>query len=297
MFHTLDGIKTRGDLKYTLHFLVNLDEPDSIEFDSQLEKFNFRIERYGNENFAKINGDFMYSVYENEYPVETFIVGPAYPFFTPLVQIPAYLKYSVLTAEDGTFLWHRGFNEEAFAQSISTNIKEKRFARGGSTITMQLVKNIFLGRNKTVARKLEEALIVWMIENNGIVSKDRILEVYLNIIEWGPGVYGIGEASKFYFSKKPSELSLNESIFLASIIPHPKYFKYSFDKEGNLKKYLSGFYKIVADRMVRKDWITPSDTMGLIPNVILKGEALNFVLPDSLRTDSIPVIEQEDFLN
>ncbi len=106
-----------------------------------------------------------------------------------------------MTSEDGSFFYHNGFNPNAFRESIVTNIKEKRFARGGSTISMQLVKNVFLTRNKTLARKIEEALIVWMIENKNLVSKQRMYEVYLNIIEWGPGIYGINQARQILFRK------------------------------------------------------------------------------------------------
>jgi len=106
---------------------------------------------------------------------------------------------------------------------------------------MQLVKNVFLNRNKTVARKLEEMLIVWFLENFQLSTKDRMYEVYLNIIEWGPRVYGINEASHFYFSKDASKLSLAESIFLASVIPHPKWFKYSFDENGHLRDFIITF--------------------------------------------------------
>src|SRR5690606_11361211 len=113
------------------------------------------------------------------------------PFYTPITQVSDYLKNSIMTAEDYGFYRHKGFHEEAFRLAIITNIKEKRFARGGSTITMQLVKNVFLSRNKTVSRKAEEALIVWLIENQKLVSKYRMFEVYLNIIEWGPYIYGI----------------------------------------------------------------------------------------------------------
>ena len=93
---------------------------------------------------------------------------------------------------------------------------------------MQLVKNVFLNRNKNFARKLEEALIVWLIENERLTSKERMYEVYLNIVEWGPLVYGIQEASAYYFNKRPSQLNTEESIFLASIIPKPKHFRSSF---------------------------------------------------------------------
>jgi membrane peptidoglycan carboxypeptidase len=186
---------------------------------------------------------------------------------------------------------HRGFLPEAFRESIVKNYKERRFARGGSTISMQLVKNVFLSRDKTVSRKAEEALIVYLIENLRLVPKERMLEVYLNVIEWGPNVYGIGEASRFYFNKTPAELTLQESVFLAGIIPRPKYFKYQFDKDGKLKPYLDGYFRILTGRMAMKGWISPADTSGLLPDVKLKGPALRMVVPN----DTI-VLEPEEEL-
>ncbi|MBK7855387.1 MAG: transglycosylase domain-containing protein [Bacteroidetes bacterium] len=202
--------------------------------------------------------------------------------------ISSYLQYAVLTSEDPSFFYHRGFVEESFRESIIENIKERRFVRGGSTISMQLVKNVFLSRQKNISRKLQEALIVWLIENNNICSKERMFEIYLNAIEWGPGIYGIKQAAEFYFAKHPSELSLAESIYLSSIIPRPKYFKYNFDKEGKLKPYLGSYYKLITNRMLSKTWITSFDTLNLQPQVILKGEALKLILPNEpLPPDSV----------
>jgi membrane peptidoglycan carboxypeptidase len=162
---------------------------------------------------------------------------------------------------------------DAFRESIVTNIKARRFARGGSTISMQLVKNVFLNRNKTVARKLEEALIVWLIENYGLSTKERMYEVYLNIIEWGPLVYGANEAAHFYFNKDASRLTLAEAIFMASIIPRPKSFKYSFDESGQLRDYLQNFYGVISAKMLKKGQITQQDFDVLKPTVDLKGPA------------------------
>jgi len=295
MFASLQGIRTKGELSYSLDFSVDRRNPDSLIFDSELRKYNFSIRKFGNEYLPKINGEFLYTAYDRNHPVRTFPVGPSNPAFTPLDQINPFLKNAVMTSEDGSFLVHSGFNEEAFRQSIATNLKQGRFARGGSTISMQLVKNVFLSRNKTISRKLEEALIVWLMEKNRLVSKERMFEVYLNIIEWGPNVYGVKEASMFYFDKHPSQLSLAESIFLASIIPHPKHFKYSFDQAGQLKPFLSGFYRLVSDRMLRKNWILPEDTVNLRPVVQLTGPALQLIIP----TDTIPEADDDDddFIN
>jgi membrane peptidoglycan carboxypeptidase len=201
------------------------------------------------------------------------MVGPENPNFRSLDQIPDYLKYAIMTSEDGAFYYHHGFIPDAIRESIITNLKQKRFARGGSTISMQLVKNVFLNRNKTITRKLEEMLITWLIEYERLVSKDRMLEVYLNVIETGPGVYGMTEAARYYFNKEVKNLTLAESIFLASIVPRPKAFKYSFTEEGKLQPYLENYYSLVSSKMLAKGWITPEDYDALEPLVILSGPA------------------------
>lgn len=279
MFSTLKGISCTGKLNYHLFFSIPLQQPDSLVFESALKRKNFGIRHFGAENYARINGPFTYEAYDKERLVRYIEVSPSNPMFTPLNRISPYLVNSVLQSEDPSFMQHRGFLQESFRESIIKNYKEKRFARGGSTISMQLVKNVFLSRNKTVSRKAEEALIVYLIENLGLVSKERMLEIYLNVIEWGPNVYGIGEASRFYFNKNPMQLTLQESIYLAGIIPAPKHFKYQFDKQGQLKKYLSSYFKILSGRMVYKGRISPSDTVGLTTNVKLTGPALRMVVP------------------
>lgn len=97
------------------------------------------------------------------------------------------MRMAVLQSEDGGFFYHQGFLPDAIREAMVYDLKERRFARGGSTISMQLVKNVFLNRRKNIARKLEEALIVWLIEQNRLTSKERMFEVYLNIAEWGYG--------------------------------------------------------------------------------------------------------------
>jgi hypothetical protein len=121
-----------------------------------------------------------------------------------------------------------------------------------------------------------------MIENQQLVSKERMFEVYLNIIEWGPGIYGIKPAAWFYFKKQPYELSLSESIYLTSIIPRPKSFRYMFDKDGKLRDFLNPYYKLLSGIMVRRNQILPEDTVNLKPIKGLLGEARKFLeKPDS----------------
>lgn len=290
LFTNIRDIKTTGSLSYSFNFRVNLDNPDSILLSSELKKEDFRIDQFGATNLTQLNDTFTYEVFENGQNVRSIFVGPGNRNFTPINDIPNCLKYSVITTEDGGFFYHKGFDEGSIKNSISDNIKKGRFARGGSTITMQLVKNVFLNKNKTISRKFEELLIVWMIENLNLTTKERMFEVYLNIIEWGPGIYGIKEASDFYFQKKPSQLNLNESIFLASIIPSPDNFRFTFNKEGNLRDYYREYYRFSSETMLSRGWINPEDTVGLLPNVVLKGVAKNYLAKtDSLKLDSLPI--------
>jgi hypothetical protein len=279
MFSTLEGISCTGTLAYNLQFVLPIENPDSLLFNSELRRKNLSIIHFGNENFSRINYSFDYDAYDRDNFVRQIHMGTENPKFTTLHQISPTLINSVLQSEDPSFMRHRGFLLESFRESIIQNVKEKRFARGGSTISMQLVKNVFLNRNKTISRKVEEALIAYLIENLNLVSKERMLEIYMNAIEWGPNIYGIGEASQFYFNKRPSEINLQESIFLAGIIPNPKFFRYQFDKEGRLRSYMHSYFRILSGRMASRGLIPPIDTAGFVPNVQLKGRALRMILP------------------
>lgn len=292
LFDNISQLETKGNLIYSLDVSLNLDFPDSATLDSRMEKKDFSIIKYGPEDFRKMNGSFRYEVYDRGRFIRSFIVGPENPDYTPLEQISPYLKYSILTSEDGDFFYHRGFNEDAFKESISKNWAEKRFARGGSTISMQLVKNVFLSRKKTIERKAEEMLIVWIIENLRLSGKNRMFEVYLNIIEWGPDIYGIKEASRFYFNKLPTQLNLKESMFLSSIVPRPKAFKYAFDNEGKLRDHYNGYFRLLSGIMLRRNQISTTDTINLKPDIELTGAAKFYISKqETNREDSIYYIE------
>jgi membrane peptidoglycan carboxypeptidase len=126
------------------------------------------------------------------------------------------------------------------------------------------------------------------------LSKNRIMEVYLNIIEWGPNVYGIGEAAKFYFNTTPDKLTYPQCVYLASIIPSPKKFKYTFDEEAKLKAYMKYIFSLVSRRMLAKGQITPEDTVALMPSVKLTGPAYNQLKLKSVD-DSLSEEEKEGF--
>ena len=298
LFSHFQGMEAEGNFEYKLDFMFNKNKPNTLIFDSNLKKENLKITKYGEANLNKLNGEFVYRAIINNVPQRAILVGPSNPNYTPLNQISPYLQKCVLTSEDPSFFSHRGFINEAFKQSILKNIRTKKFSRGASTISMQLIKNVFLTREKTVSRKLEEILLVYILENNRIASKERMLEVYFNIIEWGPNVYGIGEASQFYFQKRPADLTLNECLFLATIVPKPKKFMWQFDNEGNLKSFANQQQKFLSNLMLRRGILIPEDTIGYSIPINISGNAhshLKLKVLDSIPVDSLAVEEPYEF--
>lgn len=302
LFESLDGMQVTGKIRYDLGFYLDSSEPDSVKFNSSLTPTNFKIHKWGKTDLQKINGDFVYTPYERGKPMRDILIGPANPNYTPLSEVSSNFKNAILTSEDPSFFTHKGFVQESIRKSIAVNFKAKKFVRGGSTISMQLVKNVFLSRQKTLSRKAEEILIVWLIENNRLVSKNRMLEVYFNIIEMGQNIYGIGEATRYYFGKKPSDLNIGEGIFLANIVPRPKIALYKFKDDGGLKDYLYPYFKFIGKIMAGRG-LTPSDSSGYgFYNVRLREGLRKYLLPDSTKIDTnafdnddpLPAIETHD---
>jgi hypothetical protein len=292
LFESLEGIKVAGKLKYDLNLYLDSLHPNKVVFSSDLEPSDgFKILAYGKNNLDKINRPFIYTPYEKGKPVRDIKIDTENPDFTPLNKISTNIQNALLTSEDPSFYTNKGFVEESIRQSIATNYTAKSFKRGGSTISMQLVKNVFLSRQKTIARKVEEILIVWLIENQRISSKSRMYEVYLNIIEWGRNIYGIGEASRYYFGKAPADLTLGESIYLASIVPKPKSSLYAWQPDGTLKPHLHGYFNLIGRLMAKKGYTQPDSNAYGFYGVRLR-ESLrkqiapqSYVLPDSLSDD------------
>jgi hypothetical protein len=298
LFTHFQGMEATGDFDYKLDFMFNKNKPNTIVFKSNVNKHNLNITKYGNIDLAKLNGEFTYRAVDKGVLQRPVYVGSSNPYYTPLDQISPYLQKCVLTSEDPSFMSHHGFINEAFKQSILKNIRTKKFSRGASTISMQLVKNVFLTREKTLSRKLEEILLVYIIENNRITSKQRMLEVYFNIIEWGPNIYGIGEAAEFYFQKRPTDLNVQECLFLATIIPKPKKFMWQFDQEGLQKSYATKQQTFLRNLMFRRGLLIPEDTIGLSAPITLTGRAhslLNIKVKDTTVVDSLVVKEEFDF--
>jgi monofunctional biosynthetic peptidoglycan transglycosylase len=133
--------------------------------------------------------------------------------------IPHLLKDTVRIAEDFSFYWHKGIDYQELKESIKKNLKEKSFSRGGSTITQQLAKNLYLSPKKSLIRKIKELLIAKRLEK--ALTKDRIFELYLNVIELGQGIFGVQAASLHYFGCTVNDLTLDQIVRLAAILPRP----------------------------------------------------------------------------
>lgn len=295
LFSHFKGMEAQGNFSYNLNFEFNKSKPDNVVFESKLKPENLKITKYGEADLNKINTEFTYRAIENGIEQRPIVVGTSNPHYTPLSEISPYLQKCVLTSEDPSFFNHRGFINEAFKQSIAKNIKTKKFARGASTISMQLIKNVFLTRQKTLSRKLEEILLVYILENNRIATKERMLEVYFNIIEWGPNIYGIGEASHFYFQKSPADLNLKECLFLATIIPKPKGFMYRFDSENQLKSFAKQQDNFLTRLMLRRNLINSNDTIGHTIPLTISGPAQYFLKNKSGIKPEIDSTAVEDF--
>jgi len=143
--------------------------------------------------------------------------------WVPYDKISIHLKRAIVAAEDSKFLDHEGFDIEGIQKAMEKNIKKGKLVAGGSTISQQLSKNLFLSSKKSFIRKGEEALITMMIESTW--SKRRILEVYLNIIEWGDGIYGAEAASRHYYRKSAANLTPGQAAALAAMVPNPRWYE------------------------------------------------------------------------
>lgn len=169
--------------------------------------------------------------------------------FVPIQYISPYLIRAVMTTEDTSFFHHDGFNMLALKESIERNLNSGQFKRGASTIAMQMIKNVFLNRKKVISRKLQEAFLVFLMESAVDIPKVRIMEVYLNVIEFGPGIFGINEGALHYFGKHPDDLTLGEVAWLVSIIPGPKKFHTYYQRGAitpayfnRMKRYIQAMF-------------------------------------------------------
>jgi monofunctional biosynthetic peptidoglycan transglycosylase len=173
-----------------------------------------------------------------------------YQIWMPYSKISPYLIKAVLIAEDDNFWRHEGFDYEAIQKAIEKDLKARRFKFGGSTVSQQLARNLYLSPAKSLFRKIREALITWRMEK--VLSKKRILELYLNVVEWGEGIFGVEAASRHYYGKPSSELTPQEAARLAAILPNPR--KYSPVSD---QRYVMNRSNLIYNIMIQRGIVVP----------------------------------------
>lgn len=162
--------------------------------------------------------------------------------WVPYDQISRNLKRAIIASEDANFVNNNGYETDAILQAWERNKAKGKIVRGGSTITQQLARNLFLSREKSYIRKGQELIITWMLET--LMDKERIFEIYLNSVEWGNGVYGAEAAAHYYYKSSAAKLTAAQSARLAVMLPQPKYFD-----EHRGSGYLAQRSRVIARRM------------------------------------------------
>jgi hypothetical protein len=218
----LQGFTLQGLFEADVHAKVDFSNLDALDIGGKVGIDGCQVVKAPDEVMALSGPESILQTVEVPPPpsggkdneIMTFAVGPDNVDFVP------YLTAAIMTTEDSGFFKHRGWVSAQFKTALRRNLAGGGFRLGASSITMQMVKNVILSREKTLSRKFQELFLVWFVEQ--ILTKQRILELYFNAIEFGPRLYGIGPAARHYFGKSASDLSPQEAAFFSSILPSPK---------------------------------------------------------------------------
>jgi monofunctional glycosyltransferase len=170
--------------------------------------------------------------------------------WVPLSKVSPYVMKAVIIAEDDKFWSHEGFDFEAMQKALEKDIKKKKFKAGGSTISQQLAKNLYLSPAKNPVRKIKEAILTWRLERQ--LSKRRIMELYLNVAEWGDGIFGIEAAARKHYGKSAVALTAREAAVLAAVIPNPRRYK-----PNGTSRYVENQSERIYQIMVRRGIVIP----------------------------------------
>jgi len=250
------GYKMRGVFDTDIHLDIDWDDLDATQFDGHVGIKHCKVVDEPADSPKRLKEEFEHYVEVEAGEWMSFDVGPTNDEFVPLDQISPYLIKSIMSTEDSSFYQHHGFITSEFRTALVNNLKAGKFVQGASSITMQMVKNVLLYREKTLARKLQELFLTWHVENT--LTKDRILEIYLNVIEYGPSLYGIGPAAYHFFGKKPADLNPVEAAFFSTILPAPKE-RYKQYCAGTLTKWTEDKIERILQIMRKRDRLTEAE--------------------------------------
>jgi penicillin-binding protein 1A len=219
----LGGADDLGSMALAFRVEGRLAEPASLAVTQRLD---FTPPRKPPDALLKLRGDFLHEVELPDGSHRTIEVSPASPDYVGRGDVPPLFVRTLLLGEDTGFYGHRGVDFAEVVAAVATSWAKGTPMRGASTLTQQLAKNLFLTRERSLRRKLQELALSFLLEST--LGKERILEIYLNVIEWGPGLYGLRPAARHYFGKEPSELTPKEMAFLVALIPGPIKYQRSF---------------------------------------------------------------------
>lgn len=243
--------KVAGLLKLDLDFALDLAKPRKLKLEPKIDIRDYQLVASPQKaDIKSLKKEFRHVVSKKGEVVDEFMVGPSNKKFVPYRRLGKNVIRGVLTCEDGSFFRHEGFSMKHIREALVQDIRDKRFTRGASTISMQTAKNLFLSGTKNLSRKFQEILIAYALEQE--LDKKRILEIYMNIIEWGPKLYGIGPAARHYYYKSPSKLSPVEAAFLGSIIANPKKYHYMYSR-GEVTESWSEYLAVIVSKMNVED--------------------------------------------
>ena len=263
------GYKLRGVFDVDVNLDIDWADLDSTTLGGHVGIKHCKVIDQPADSPKRLKEEFEHYVEVEKGLWTSFIVGPTNEDFVALPDISPYLIKSIQTTEDGAFYRHHGFITSEFRTALVNNLKAGKFKFGASSITMQFVKNVLLYREKTLARKLQELFLTWHVENT--LEKDRILEIYFNVIEYGPGLYGIGPAARQYFGKPAKDLNPVEAAFFSSILPAPKE-RYKQYCANTLTKWTDAKIKRILALMLKRDRLTQAeyDTALTTPLLFVK---------------------------
>ena len=284
----LTQLALEGSFDYRLDFDLDVASPDSMALAVDVVPHALGLNADGTDlPILGLDEPFTALIHLPRGRTAVRELGRDNPFYHPLEEIDSTLVYAVTANEDGGFFRHRGFNLDAVRSSIAEDLRAGAYRRGAGTITMQLARNLFLGHQRTLSRKAQEVVLAWVLEHLTGLSKARMLEIYLNIIEWGPGVHGIGEAAHYYFDRDPAHLTPAQSLFLATLVPSPSKWRYRLDRDGQLRASTRAQMHFIGRAMVNKGWLDPEVLPAAADLVVeITGPARALLFPAVGGTDS-----------
>lgn len=272
----LNGLSLGGEMSLLTELTLDWDYPDSCDINLDIDASRLTV-GYSPITFGRISNYTGADCVMRDSWGNTACIGldtltnPDFVFFDSL---PFCFEPLLRCAEDASFRGHDGFSVYHIRNSIRANMAQGRFIRGGSTISMQLAKNLFLGREKTLSRKMQEVFLTWRLER--WLSKDRILEIYANIVELGPGVFGFDSAAMYYFNESGSDLSVREMAFLVSILPGPKLY-HGYAVQGVLPSHWKSYVERLITICGIREWLECSVVSDAVADTLIFDGAVSLL--------------------